>query len=68
MFNWILLHEFVFCRIIELNKWICAKKIANGLYFYNGDDVVKEGHPIKFKSNWGKESKRICTKCESNSD
>ena len=35
------MHEFVFCRII--NKWNCAKKKANGLYFYKGHDEVKEG-------------------------
>ena len=43
--NWILLREFVFCRRMELNKWICAKKKANGLYFYKGHDEVKEGQP-----------------------
>ena len=39
--------EFVFCKIIKLNKWICAKKKANELYFYKGHDEVKEGQP-----NW----------------
>ena len=28
---------------MELNKWICAKKKANGFYFYKGHDEVKEG-------------------------
>ena len=37
--------EFVFCRIMKLNKWIYAKKKANGLYFYKGHDEVKEGQP-----------------------
>ena len=38
------MHEFVFCsRIMKLNKWICAKRKPNGLYFYNGHDEVKEG-------------------------
>ena len=27
---------------MKLNKWICAKKKANGLYFYKGHDKVKE--------------------------
>ena len=27
---------------MELNKWICAKKKANGLYFYKGHDEVKK--------------------------
>ena len=40
------MHEFVFCRIMKLNKWICAKKKANGLCFYKGHDEVKEGQPI----------------------
>ena len=30
---------------MELNKWIFAKKKANGLYFYKGHDEVKEGQP-----------------------
>ena len=30
--NYILMCEFVFCKIMELNKWICEKKKANGLY------------------------------------
>ena len=30
---------------MKLNKWICAKKNANGLYFYKGHDEVKEGQP-----------------------
>ena len=30
---------------MKLNKWICAKKIANGLYFYKGHYEVKEGQP-----------------------
>ena len=45
MLNWILLCEFVFCRRMELNKEICVKKKANGLYFYKGHDEVKEGQP-----------------------
>ena len=28
---------------MELNKWICAKKKVNELYFYKGHDEVKEG-------------------------
>ena len=39
---WILIHEFVFCRRMKLNKWICAKDKANGLYFYKGHDGVKK--------------------------
>ena len=31
---------------MKLNKWICAKKKANGLCFYKGHDEVKEGQPI----------------------
>ena len=45
MLNLILMREFVFCKIIKLNKWICAKKKANELYFYKGHDEVKEGQP-----------------------
>ena len=30
---------------MKLNKWICAKKKTNGLYFYKGHDEVKEGQP-----------------------
>ena len=30
---------------MKLNKWICAKKKANGLYFYKDRDEVKEGQP-----------------------
>ena len=30
---------------MKLNKWICAKKKANGLQFYKGHDEVKEGQP-----------------------
>ena len=41
------MREFVFCKIIKLNKWICAKKKANELYFYKGHDEIKEGQP-----NW----------------
>ena len=37
------MHEFVFFGILKLNKWICAKKKANGLYFYMGCDEGKEG-------------------------
>ena len=62
------MREFVFCSIIKLNKWICAKKKANGLFFYKGYDKVKEGEPNKSKSNWSKESNEICTKSKSNSD
>ena len=40
-----LMREFVFCRIMKLNKWICAKKKANDLYFYKGHDEVKEDQP-----------------------
>ena len=39
------MREFVFCRIMELNKWIYVKKKTNGLYFYKGHDEVKEGQP-----------------------
>ena len=39
------MREFVFCRIMNLNKLICAKKKANGLYFYKDYDEVKEGQP-----------------------
>ena len=39
------MHESVFCKIIKLNKWIYAKKKANGLYFYKEHDEVKEGQP-----------------------
>ena len=51
---------------MELNKEICVKKKANGLYFYKGHDEVKEGQPNQNKSNWSKESKEICTKSKSN--
>ena len=37
------MREFVFYRIMKLNKWICAKEKDNGLYFYKGHDEVKEG-------------------------
>ena len=40
-----LMREFVFCRMIKLNKWICAKKKSNGLRFYKDHDEVKEGQP-----------------------
>ena len=30
---------------MKLNKWICAKKKENGLYFYKSQDEVKEGQP-----------------------
>ena len=30
---------------MKLNKWIRAKKKADGLYFYKGYDEVKEGQP-----------------------
>ena len=43
MLNRVLLHEFVFCKRMKLNKWICAKKKANGLYFYKGHDKVRKG-------------------------
>ena len=36
------MREFVFCRRMELNKWIFAKKKANGLYFYKGHDKVRK--------------------------
>ena len=36
------MREFVFCGIMELNKWIYVKKKTNGLYFYKGHDEVKE--------------------------
>jgi len=39
------MHEFVFCKIVELNKWICEKKKANGLYFYKSNNEVKDGQP-----------------------
>ena len=29
---------------------------------------LKKANPIKFKSNWSKESKEICTKSKSNLD
>ena len=29
---------------------------------------LKKANPIKFKSNWSKEWKEICTKSKSNSD
>ena len=29
---------------------------------------LKKANPIKFKSNWSKESKEICIKSKSNSD
>ena len=45
MLNRVLLREFVFCKRMKLNKWIYAKKKANGLYFYKGHDEVKEGQP-----------------------
>ena len=31
----------VFCRRTELNEQICAKKKANGLYFYKSHNEVK---------------------------
>ena len=37
--------EFVFCRRKELNKWICAKKKANGRKFCKGHNKIKEGQP-----------------------
>ena len=36
---------FFFWRRIELNEQICAKKKANGLYLYKGQNEVKEGKP-----------------------
>ena len=51
---------------MELNKWICAKKKANKLYFYKAMMKLKNVNPIKFESNWSKESKEICTKSKSN--
>ena len=30
---------------MKLNKWICAEKKANELYFYKGHDEVKEDQP-----------------------
>ena len=40
---------------MKLNKWICAKKKANGLYFYQGHNEVKEGQPnqIQAQLEWG---------------
>ena len=38
-----LTREFVFCRVMKLNKGICVKKKTNDLYFYKGHDEVKEG-------------------------
>ena len=32
---------------MELNKKICEKKKANGLYFYKGHNEVKAGQPNK---------------------
>ena len=37
------MREFVFCKRMELNEQICAKKNANGFYFYNGHNEVKVG-------------------------
>ena len=37
------MQEFVFCGIMKLNRWIYAKKKANGLYFYKARDEGKEG-------------------------
>ena len=53
---------------MKLNKWIYAKKKANGLYFYEGHNEFNKDNPIKFESNWSKESKEICSKSKSNSD
>ena len=39
------MREFVFCKIMKLNKWICVKKKGNGIYFYKGHDEVKEDQP-----------------------
>ena len=30
---------------MKLNKWIYAKKKANGLYFYKGHDDIKKSQP-----------------------
>ena len=35
---------------MKLNKWICAKKKPNGLYFYQGHNEVKEGQPNQIQA------------------
>ena len=62
------MHEFNFCRIMKLNKWICAKKKANGLPFTRAMMKSTKANSIKFESNWSKESKEICTKSKSKLD
>ena len=44
------MHEVVFCRIMKLNKWICAKKKVSGIYFYKGHDEVKR-RPTQLNSS-----------------
>ena len=39
------MREFAFCRRMELNEGICAKKKANGLYIYKSYNEVKLGQP-----------------------
>ena len=39
------MREFVFCKKMELNERICAKKKANRLYFYKDHNEVKAGQP-----------------------
>ena len=53
---------------MELNKWICAKRKLIDFTFTRAMVKLNKVNPIKFKSNWNKELKEICTKSKSNSD
>ena len=39
------MREFIFCKRMELNEQICAKKNDNGFYFYKDHNEVKVGQP-----------------------
>ena len=39
------MREIVFCRGMKLNERICAKKNANGFYFYKSHNEVKVDQP-----------------------
>ena len=54
---------------MELNKLICTqKKKLVGFTLPKAMMNLKNVNPIKFKSNWSKELKEICTESKFNSD
>ena len=53
---------------MELNKKICEKKKANGLYFYKGHNEVKAGQPNKIWVQLEQGIKGNLHQIQSNSD